>query len=47
MKNDTILILYGTNTMKENGQHQEKGRSVLFAHTKMGFPMKKIYPEAS
>ncbi len=46
MDNETVMIVYGSNQMRANGQHIDDGESVLFAYSKGGFPMKAKFPEA-
>jgi len=46
MTNDTVLLVYGSNQARENGQHMDEGESVLFAFSKLGFPMKAKHPGA-
>ena len=46
MTNDTVLLVYGSNQARENGQHMDEGESVLFGFCKVGFPMKAKHPGA-
>jgi hypothetical protein len=46
MTNDTVLLVYGSNQARENGQHMDEGESILFSYSKLGFPMKGKHPEA-
>ena len=46
MTNDTVLLVYGSNQARENGQHMDEGESILFAFSKQGFPMKAKHPGA-